>query len=171
MPSTWTIQSWPRVTSHVFLSHCAEDRGGLVVPAFERLRQQRIIPWIDRHHYPAGRLAGEVLPRNSVDVATSFTSLRVPSCGRGAGGQPWSGPWRGSSKTNSRSTGRSSSTSNCRCCLWIQPIRSCHARCGSRSWRNPRSTRPQEAHARRVSPGPCEDLGVRRTRIPLGRGY
>ena len=61
MPSAWTVDYWPRVGCHVFLSHSAEDRDRLVLPVYEELRKQQIIPWIDRHDYPAGRNSVEAL--------------------------------------------------------------------------------------------------------------
>lgn len=50
----WEISSIPRCEHHVFLSHCAEDRGWLVNPLYEHLAAARVIPWIDRHDYPLG---------------------------------------------------------------------------------------------------------------------
>jgi hypothetical protein len=61
MPSAWTIDYWPRVGCHVFLSHCAEDRERLVLPVYDELCRRQIIPWIDRHDYPLGRNASEAL--------------------------------------------------------------------------------------------------------------
>lgn len=51
----WQLQSFPVCTHHVFLSHCNEDREWLVVPLYEALRKEAIIPWLDRHDYPYGR--------------------------------------------------------------------------------------------------------------------
>jgi hypothetical protein len=51
----WQLRFFPACTHHVFLSHCREDRDWLVFPLFEALRQQGIIPWLDRHDYPHGR--------------------------------------------------------------------------------------------------------------------
>ncbi len=51
----WAIQFFPRCTHHVFLSHCAEDREGLVFPLYEALRGRGVRAWLDRHDYPYGR--------------------------------------------------------------------------------------------------------------------
>lgn len=61
MASAWTINHWPRIGCHVFLSHVAEDRERLVLPVYEALRERQIIPWIDRHDYPLGRRPIETL--------------------------------------------------------------------------------------------------------------
>lgn len=61
MLSKWKIERWPRCLHHVFLSHCAENRQDLVVPVYERIARQKIIPWLDRHHYPSGRGSHEAL--------------------------------------------------------------------------------------------------------------
>ena len=37
MPAQWRIEYWPGCVAHAFLSHCAEDRDGLVLPVFEEL--------------------------------------------------------------------------------------------------------------------------------------
>lgn len=58
----WQLPFFPVCTHHVFLSHCREDREWLVVPLFEALQQEAVIPWLDRHDYPYGR--------------TSFAALR-----------------------------------------------------------------------------------------------
>jgi hypothetical protein len=57
----WRIQFFPRCTHHVLLSHCREDREGLVFPLDEGLRRQGIIPWLDRHDYPYGRTSFDAL--------------------------------------------------------------------------------------------------------------
>lgn len=54
MPARWTISNWPPCEFHVFLSHCAEDRERLVIPVYRELERLNLVPWIDRHHYPAG---------------------------------------------------------------------------------------------------------------------
>ncbi len=54
MPARWTVSNWPPCEFHVFLSHCAEDRDRLVIPVYRELERLDLIPWIDRHHYPAG---------------------------------------------------------------------------------------------------------------------
>lgn len=51
----WQIQFFPLCRYHVFLSHCREDRDRLVFPLFERLGENDILPWLDRHDYPYGR--------------------------------------------------------------------------------------------------------------------
>jgi hypothetical protein len=51
----WQITSFPKCQHHVFLSHCAIDRPGLVYPVYEALKRRGIIPWLDRHHYYYGR--------------------------------------------------------------------------------------------------------------------
>jgi hypothetical protein len=51
----WTITAYPRCEHHVFLSHCALDRPGLVHPVYNRLQTLGIIPWLDRDHYYYGR--------------------------------------------------------------------------------------------------------------------
>ncbi len=61
MPAQWEIKHWPECGKHAFLSHCAEDRDLLVQPVFEELSRRGIVPWIDCHHYPAGRDAIETL--------------------------------------------------------------------------------------------------------------
>lgn len=61
MPAQWRIEHWPSCVAHTFLSHCAEDRDHLVVPVYEELLRRRIVPWIDRKHYPLGRDAMEAL--------------------------------------------------------------------------------------------------------------
>jgi len=61
MPAQWRIEYWPCCVADAFLSHCAEDREGLVFPVFQELRNRGIVPWIDRHDYPVGRDAVEAL--------------------------------------------------------------------------------------------------------------
>ena len=51
----WQLQFFPRCRWHVFLSHCREDMEWLIDPLYEALRQEAIIPWLDRHDYPYGR--------------------------------------------------------------------------------------------------------------------
>ena len=51
----WQIASFPRCEHHVFLSHCAGDRGWLVHAVHEELKRREIIPWLDRDHYYYGR--------------------------------------------------------------------------------------------------------------------
>ncbi len=57
----WQIQFFPICRYHVFLSHCREDRERLVFPLYEALRERGVIPWLDRHDYPYGRLSFEAL--------------------------------------------------------------------------------------------------------------
>jgi len=61
----WEISSFPACSHHVFLSHCREDRQRLVWPLYHALDQQRIVAWLDRHHYPGGRRSFDAL-RSSV---------------------------------------------------------------------------------------------------------
>ena len=51
----WTIRHFPPCSHHVFLSHSREDRADLVDPIYLQLREQRIVPWLDRHDYAYGR--------------------------------------------------------------------------------------------------------------------
>lgn len=51
----WQIASFPKCEHHVFLSHCAEDRDGLVSPVYDRLVSAGITPWLDREDYYYGR--------------------------------------------------------------------------------------------------------------------
>ncbi len=51
----WQITAFPKCDYHVFLSHCAQDRDGLVHPVDAELRRRRIIPWLDREDYYYGR--------------------------------------------------------------------------------------------------------------------
>src|SRR5437870_11133699 len=55
MPAQWSITNWPECDSHVFLSHCAEDRDNLVVPVYEELIRRNWRPWLDTEHYPLAR--------------------------------------------------------------------------------------------------------------------
>lgn len=50
----WTVQSFPRCTHHVFLSHSAEDRAGLAYPLYAELVRRGVATWLDRHDYPYG---------------------------------------------------------------------------------------------------------------------
>jgi len=61
----WQLRSFPACTHHVFLSHCSEDRASLVMPLYEALQAQGIIPWLDLHDYPYGSRSFEAL-RNGV---------------------------------------------------------------------------------------------------------
>jgi len=61
----WQLRSFPACTHHVFLSHCSEDRASLVLPLYEALREQGIIPWLDLHDYAYGPRSFEAL-RNGV---------------------------------------------------------------------------------------------------------
>lgn len=51
----WTTDFFPRCEHHVFLSHCAEDRTGLIHPIYNTLRERGIRGWLDLHDYPYGR--------------------------------------------------------------------------------------------------------------------
>jgi hypothetical protein len=51
----WTINSFPRCTHHVFLSHCREDHDTLVRPIHEQLRERDVASWLDREDYYYGR--------------------------------------------------------------------------------------------------------------------
>lgn len=57
MTPEWSIRHWPRVAYHAFLSHAAEDRRRLVFPVCRALQYEGVLPWLDRHHYPAGGTA------------------------------------------------------------------------------------------------------------------
>ncbi|MBI2806991.1 MAG: toll/interleukin-1 receptor domain-containing protein [Planctomycetes bacterium] len=57
----WQILSFPPCKHHVFLSHCREDREGLVIPVANTLRALGIIPWLDQHDYPYGRASFHAL--------------------------------------------------------------------------------------------------------------
>jgi hypothetical protein len=61
MPADWAISHWPSCQFHAFLSHCAEDREGLVIPVQQRLEARQVVTWLDQHHYPAGRDPFEIL--------------------------------------------------------------------------------------------------------------
>ncbi|MEX0867294.1 MAG: toll/interleukin-1 receptor domain-containing protein [Pirellulales bacterium] len=61
MPADWRIHHWPLCSHHVFLSHCAEDRNGLVVPVDQRVRDVGVLAWIDERNYPPGRDPFEIL--------------------------------------------------------------------------------------------------------------
>ena len=61
MPSNWEIKSWLPCKHHVFLSHSREDHDRLVRPVFAELERRGLSPWIDYHHYPAGRDAVQSL--------------------------------------------------------------------------------------------------------------
>lgn len=73
----WQLQFFPVCTYHVFLSHCREDREWLAFPLYERLQQEGIIPWLDRHDYPYGRTSlsalrdGVLKCRHTVFLVTS----------------------------------------------------------------------------------------------------
>ncbi|HEX7448823.1 MAG TPA: toll/interleukin-1 receptor domain-containing protein [Pirellulales bacterium] len=57
----WQLQFFPACTHHVFLSHCREDRGWLVNPLADAMRDRRLIPWVDQHDYPYGRTSFQAL--------------------------------------------------------------------------------------------------------------
>ena len=51
----WQIAAYPRCAYHVFLSHCAMDRAGIVHPVFNELMRRGVVPWLDREDYYYGR--------------------------------------------------------------------------------------------------------------------
>ena len=51
----WRIESFPRFTHHVFLSHSREDHKKLVMPVARALLERKIMPWIDSNDYSYGR--------------------------------------------------------------------------------------------------------------------
>lgn len=51
----WQITSFPKCSHHVFLSHCQEDRNGLVLPVHDQLTSAGIAPWLDQEDYYYGR--------------------------------------------------------------------------------------------------------------------
>lgn len=55
MIGDWRVRYFPRCTKHVFLSHCAEDRVGLVQPVYDALEKKQYSPWLDFHDYPRGQ--------------------------------------------------------------------------------------------------------------------
>jgi len=52
---SFLIDSFPRCTHHVFLSHTGQNKDALILPVYQRLRSQGVIPWIDRHDFSYGR--------------------------------------------------------------------------------------------------------------------
>jgi hypothetical protein len=81
MPAVWRIDYWPRCDNHVFLSHSAEDRDSLVIPAYRELEGRRIKGWIDYHDYPLGRdpmeaLQEELLKARHVVYFVTASSLQ-----------------------------------------------------------------------------------------------
>jgi TIR domain len=57
----WSIDYWPEIGCHTFLSYSREDRNDLVFPVHDGLKQRQVIPWVDRHQYPVGRDGFEAL--------------------------------------------------------------------------------------------------------------
>ncbi len=55
MIGDWRVRYLPPCTHHVFLSHCAENRVGLVQPVYNALEESQYSPWLDRHDYPRGQ--------------------------------------------------------------------------------------------------------------------
>ena len=51
----WQVTSFPRCRYHAFLSHCAEDRDGLVRPVHDRLLVGGVVPYLDQEDYYYGR--------------------------------------------------------------------------------------------------------------------
>lgn len=81
MPSKWAIRFWPECDRHVFLSHCQEDHDSLVRPVYKELERRRLIPWIDRHHYPLGHdgfqsLREELLKSRHVVYFITLSAVR-----------------------------------------------------------------------------------------------
>ena len=85
MIGDWKVKRFPRCTHHAFLSHCAEDRSRLVLPVFQALQNEKISPWLDRHHYPAGQDAHEALREGIVRCrhVVYFVTARFLGQGRG----------------------------------------------------------------------------------------
>ena len=52
---SFLIDSFPRCTHHVFLSHTGLDKVDLILPVYQRLRSQGVIPWIDQDDFAYGR--------------------------------------------------------------------------------------------------------------------
>lgn len=78
MPAEWMIDHWPVCGFHAFLSHVKEDRDSLVLPVLEKLQANRVISWIDQHHYPAGLDSHEAL-RDSILQCRHIIYFITPS--------------------------------------------------------------------------------------------
>jgi len=85
MIGDWRVQSLPRCTHHVFLSHCAEDRVRLVQPVYNALENGKYLPWLDQHHYPRGQDAFAALREGIIHCRhiVYFVTARFLSQGRG----------------------------------------------------------------------------------------
>jgi hypothetical protein len=64
MSASWEIAYWPHPSFHAFLSHCQEDRNRLVLPVYNLLKRERVLPWLDIHDYPVGKDPFEALRAN-----------------------------------------------------------------------------------------------------------
>ncbi len=51
----WKVSSFPKTEKHIFLSHSAEDRPGLVRPIYDALKERGVLPFIDVEDYYHGR--------------------------------------------------------------------------------------------------------------------
>ncbi|MBM4034840.1 MAG: TIR domain-containing protein [Planctomycetes bacterium] len=74
----WQLRSFPVCTRHVFLSHCSEDRASLVMPLYDALLAQGILPWLDLHDYTYGPRSFEAL-RNGVLRSRHAVFLVTPA--------------------------------------------------------------------------------------------
>jgi hypothetical protein len=85
MIGDWRVHHLPRCTHHVFLSHCAEDRQRLVLPAYRALEDNKWSPWLDQHHYPSGQGAFEALREGILHCrhVVYFVTTKFLSQGRG----------------------------------------------------------------------------------------
>ncbi len=85
MIGDWRVQSLPRCTHHVFLSHCAEDRVRLVQPVYNALENSKYLPWLDQHHYPRGQDAFAALREGIIHCRhiVYFVTAKFLSQGRG----------------------------------------------------------------------------------------
>ena len=75
---SWQLRSFPFCTHHVFLSHCSEDRAFLVIPLYEALEAEGIVPWLDIHDYTYGPTSFEAL-RNGVLRSRHSVFLVTPA--------------------------------------------------------------------------------------------
>ena len=51
----WKVSSFPKPEKHIFLSHSAEDRTGLVRPIYDALKERGVLPFIDVEDFYHGR--------------------------------------------------------------------------------------------------------------------
>lgn len=61
MSADWRIEHWPPLEHDVFLSHCREDKEDLVLPVFQQLAMQNVLPWFDWQDYPLATKSLEAL--------------------------------------------------------------------------------------------------------------